>query len=76
MDFLGSQQHLKNFVSISEKVVLLLFFQIKFYNAVLIFRFFMNLQRQNVTNVIVTYVKNFSVESFWNYCIETIDRFR
>ena len=64
MNFLGIQQYLRNFISIREKVVLVSFFQNKFYNAVLIFHFFMNLQRQNVTNVTVTYVTNFSVESF------------
>ena len=64
MNFLGIQQYLRNFISIREKVVLVSFFQNKLYNAVFIFRFFMNLQRQNVTNVTVTYVTNFSVESF------------
>ena len=63
MNVLGSQ-HLRNFISIREKVVLVSLFQNKFYNAVFIFRFFMNLQRQNVTNVTETYVTNFSVESF------------
>ena len=47
------------------------FLQNKFYNTVFIFRFFMNLQRQNVTNVTV----KSSVESFWKCCIETIERF-
>ena len=76
MNFLGSQQYLRNFISIREKVVLVVsFFQKKIYKAVFIFRFFMNLRRQNVTNVKVTYVTNFSVESFWKYCIETIERF-
>ena len=64
MSFLGSQQYLRSFVSIREKVVLVSFFQNKFHNGVFIFRFFMNLQRQNVTNVTVTYVTYFSVESF------------
>ena len=64
MNLLGSQQYLRNFFSIREKMVLVSFFQNKFYNAVFIFRFFMNLQRQNVTNVTVTYITNFSVESF------------
>ena len=50
--------------STRKKVVLVSFFQNKFYNAVFIFRFFMNLQRQNVTSVTVTYVTNFSLESF------------
>ena len=75
MNFLGIQQYLRNFISIREKVVLVSFFQNKLYNAVFIFRFYMNLQRQNVTNVTVTYVTNFSLESFWNYYIETIERF-
>ena len=64
MNFLGIQQYLRNFISIREKVVLVSFFQNKLYNAVFIFRFYMNLQRQNVTNVTVTYVTNFSLESF------------
>ena len=64
MNFLGNQQYLRNFISIREKVVLVSFFQNKFYNAVFIFRFFMNLERQNVTKVTVTYVADFSVESF------------
>ena len=64
MNFLGIQQYLRNFISTRKKVVLVSFFQNKFYNAVFIFRFFMNLQRQNVTSVTVTYVTNFSVESF------------
>ena len=64
MNFLGIQQYLKNFISIREKVVLVSFFQNKFYNTVFRFRFFMNLQRQNVTNVTVIYVTNFSVENF------------
>ena len=75
MNFLGIQQYLRNFIPIREKVVLVSFFQNKFFNAVFIFRFFMNLQRQNVTNVTVTYLTNFSLQSFWNYCIETIERF-
>ena len=74
MNFLGIQQYLRNFISIREKVVLVSFFQNKLYNAVFIFRFYMNLQRQNVTNVTVTYVTNFSLQRFWNYCIETIER--
>ena len=53
----------------------MIFFKNKFYNAVLNFRFFTNLQRQNLTKVAVTYVTNFYVESFWNYYIETIERF-
>ena len=61
INLLGIQQYLRNFISLREKMS---FFQNKFYNAVFIFRFFMNLQRQNVTNVTVTYVTNFSVESF------------
>ena len=60
MNFLGSQQYLRNFISLREKVVLMSFLQNKFYNTVFIFRFFMNLQRQNVTNVTV----KSSVESF------------
>ena len=64
MNFLGIQQYLKNFISIREKLVLVSFFQNKFYNTVFSFRFFMNLQRQNVTNVTVIYVTNFSVENF------------
>ena len=64
MSFLGIQQYLKNFISIREKLVLVSFFQNKFYNTVFSFRFFMNLQRQNVTNVTVIYVTNFSVENF------------
>ena len=56
MDFLGIQQYLRNVISIREKVVLVSFFQNKFYNVVFSFRFFMNLQTQKVTN--------FSVESF------------
>ena len=75
MNFLGIQQYLRNFISIREKVVLVSFFQNKFYNAIFIFRFYMNLQRQNVTNVTVTYLTNFSLQSFWNYCIETIESF-
>ena len=51
MNFLEIQQYLRNFISIREKVALVSFFQNKFYNAVFIIRFFMNLQRQNVTNV-------------------------
>ena len=47
---------MRNLISIREKVILALFFQDKFYNAVFIYLFFMNLQRQNVTNVTVTYV--------------------
>ena len=38
---------MRNFISIGEKVVLVSFFRNKFYNAVFIFHFFMNLQRQN-----------------------------
>ena len=64
MNFLGIQQYLRNFISIREKVVLVSFFQNKLYNAVFIFRFYMNLQRQNVTNVTVTYVTNFSLQRF------------
>ena len=64
MNFLGIQQSLRNFISIREKVVLVSFFQNNFYNAVFVFCFFMNLQRQYVTKVTVTYVTNFSVESF------------
>ena len=75
MNFLGSQQYLRKFLSIREKGVLVPLFQNKFYNTVFIFRFFMNLQRQNATNVPVTYVTNFSVECFSNYCNETIERF-
>ena len=75
MNFLGSQQYLRKFLSIREKGVLVPLFQNKFYNTVFIFRFFMNLQRQNVTNVTVTYVTNFSVEGFWNYCIKPIEGF-
>ena len=75
MNFLGSQQYLRNFISTREKSVLVSFFQNEFYNAVFIFRFFMNLRRQNVTNVTVTYVTNFPVQSFCNYCIETIEHF-
>ena len=60
INLLGIQQYLRNFISLREKMS---FFQNKFYNAVFIFRFFMNLQRQNVTNVKVTYVTNFSIES-------------
>ena len=56
MDFLGIQQYLRNVISIREKVVLVSFFQNKFYNVVFSFRFFMNLQTQKVTN--------FSAESF------------
>ena len=63
MNLLGIQHYLRNFISLREKVFLVSFFQNKFYNAVYIFRFFMNLQRQNVTNVKVTYVRNFSIES-------------
>ena len=51
MNFLEIQQYLRNFISLGEKVALVSFFQNKFYNAVFIIRFFMNLQRQNVTNV-------------------------
>ena len=75
MNFLGSYQYLRNFISIRKKVVLVIFFQNKFYNAVFNFCFFTNLQRQNLTKVAVTYVTNFYVESFWNYYIETIERF-
>ena len=64
MNFLGIQHYLRNFISIKEKVLLVSFFQNKLYNAVFIFRFFMNLQRQNVTNITVKYVTNFSLESF------------
>ena len=64
MNLLGTQQYLRNFIFIREKVVLVLFFENTFYNAVFIFGFFKNLQRQNVTNVTVTYATNFSVESF------------
>ena len=63
MNLLGIQHYLRNFISLREKGFLVSFFQNKFYNAVFIFRFFMNLQRQNVTNVTVTYVTNFSVEN-------------
>ena len=62
MNFLGIQQYYRHFISVREKVVLVSFFQNKFYSTVFIFRFFMNLQRQNVTNVTVTYGTNFSVE--------------
>ena len=64
MNFLGIQQSLRNFISIREKVVLVSFFQNNFYNAVFVFRFFMNLQRQYVTKVTITYVTNFSVKGF------------
>ena len=63
INLLGIQQYLRNFISLREKMFLVSFFQNKFYNAVFIFRFFMNLQRQNVTNFTVTYVTNFSIES-------------
>ena len=43
MNFLGIQQYLRNFIPIREKVVVVSFFQNKFYNAVFTFRFFMNL---------------------------------
>ena len=64
MNFLAIQHYLRNFISIKEKVLLVSFFQNKLYNAVFIFCFFMNLQRQNVTNITVKYVTNFSFESF------------
>ena len=64
MNFLGSQQYLRNFISIRKKVVLTSFFQNKFYNAIFIVLFFMNLQIQNVTSVRVTYVTKVSVEGF------------
>ena len=64
MNFLGIQHYLRNFVSVRKKVVLVSFFQSKLYNAGFIFCFFRNPQRQNVTNVTVTYVANLSVESF------------
>ena len=75
MNFLGIQQYLRNFIPIREKVVLVSFFQNKFFNAVFIFRFFMNLQSQDVTKVTVLYVTNFSVESFRNYCTQPMERF-
>ena len=58
-------------------MILVPFFQNKFYNEVFIFAFslFHEPSKTNVTNVTVTYVTNFSVESFWNYWIETIERF-
>ena len=64
MNFLEIQQYLRNFISIREKVALVSFFQNKFYNAVFIIRFFMNFQRQNLTNITVTHVIKFSIESF------------
>ena len=64
MNFQGIQQYLRNFISVREKLVLVSFFQNRIYNVVFIFRFFINLQRQNLTKVSVTYVTNFSVESF------------
>ena len=75
MNFLGNQQYLRNFISIREKVVQCRSFKLNFNNAVFMFCFFTNIQTQNVTNVTVTYVTNFPIESFWNYCIETIERF-
>ena len=71
MNFLGGQQYLRNFISVRENVVLekiWSFFQKKFYNTVFIFCFFMNLQKQDVTNVIVTYV----IQSFACNAFETI----
>ena len=62
-NFLGTQQYLRGFIYIKEKVVQVSFFQNKFCKAVFIFRFFMNSQRQNATDITVTYVTNFSVES-------------
>ena len=64
MNFLRNQQYLRNFIPIREKVVVASFFQNKFYNSVFIIRFFMNFQRQNATNVTVTCVTKFSIESF------------
>ena len=75
MNFPGSQQYLRHFISIREKVVIVLFFQNKFYNAVFIFRFLTNLQSQNVTNVTVTHVTNFSVESFLTIPLKPLDVF-
>ena len=63
INFLENQQYL-SFMSIIEKVVLVSFLQNKFYKAAFIFRIFMNFQGQNVINVKVTDVTNFSVESF------------
>ena len=63
INFLENQQYL-SFISIIEKVVLVSFLQNKFYKAAFIFRGFMNFQGQNVINVKVTDVTNFSVESF------------
>ena len=64
MNFQGIHQYLRNFIPIREKVVLASFFQNKIYNVVFIFRIFMNLQRQNLTDVTVTYVAKFCAESF------------
>ena len=63
INFLENQQYL-SFISIIEKVVLVSFLQNKFYKAAFIFCVFMNFQGQNVINVKVTDVTNFSVESF------------
>ena len=41
MNFLRIQQYLRNFIPIRGKVVVVSFFQNKFYNAVFIIRFFM-----------------------------------
>ena len=55
----------EKFYFYQKKVVLVSFFQNRFYNAVFTFYLFMNLQRQNVNKVTVTYVTDFSVKSFW-----------
>ena len=60
MNFLGSQQYLRNIFNRKK----LSFCQNKFYSAVFILRFFIKLQRQNATNVTVTYVTNLPEESF------------
>ena len=70
---MGSPQYLRNFTSTREKVVLVSFFQNKFYNVVFIFRFFMNFQRQNVTNVTITSLKNFPSKVFETIALKPLN---